>query len=663
MSEKQGPPLNIPATDIRGERGYIELDTTYVGKQPTPGQNPKGGGFSIPPTRPGGMGSGITNTEGLRRQTRDNIKATETSVKNEYAAQSLDLPRSTENDLSNVRAQLSAPVSTLSQAYQIELNVRNVLITQKTAELHAQTALANSFYGHSPLNTTIGDYLARAQALDRTVTPRGPAYSKWVASYKAAYSAQLLTEQIQLLHNQQAHLQNLLAAALAQEQMATAEQARLAALAEAERVAAEQARIAAEAAARYIAAERARLEAEAEVQRQVEQLRLENQRKAEEQALREAMEVLNAAEGNRHFSVSGAAATSGPVFTLGAGTLLVDAATKLAIQTALRTAAATAITALAATVGAATGVVIVVGVAALVYYALRDDKQPYALSVPLSDLTTYDAEQLHDIAQVNGDIELPVAIGSRTLDNTTEFSVAATNGNTVPRKVPVRTATYDPALNVYRTESPNAQSPGMTWTPIVRPGNASTALPATQPDVAPYTGATATALEGRIDPNPELDLYSFGGVIYVFPPEAGIPPQFVMFRDRRDDPGAGAGFGEPASGIWLGSVSEGNGAAIPNQIADKLRGRHFSNFRGFREALWKAVSNDPELSKQFTASNIEEMKNGRAPFSRKIDRVGGQVKFELHHINRISNGGEVYDVDNIRVVTPKRHSELHKGGK
>jgi hypothetical protein len=391
--------------------------------------------------------------------------------------------------------------------------------------------------------------------LDGAVTPYGPAYSKWVASFKAGYSAKLLTEHIQLLNSQQVHVQNLLAGAQSEERRVAAEQeaqrvaaeqariraeaealahaqeqARLAALAEAERVAAEQARIAAEAAARYIAAEQARLEAEAEVQRQAEQLRLENQRKAEEQALRDAMAALDAAKGSRPFRVSGAAAASGPVFTVAAGTLAVDAVTSLAIRTALRSAAATAITALAAAVGTASGVVIVVGVAALVYYALRDNKEPYALSMPLSDLTTYDADALHAIAQANGDIELPVTIGSRTVDNTTEFSIAATNGTSVSRKVSVRFATYDPSLNVYRTKSPTAQSPGMTWTPIVSPGNASTALPAAQPDVAPYTGATATALEGRIDPNPQLDLYSFGGFIYVFPVESGIPPQYVVFH-------------------------------------------------------------------------------------------------------------------------------------
>ena len=425
-------------------------------------------------------------------------------------------------------------------------------------------------------------------------------------------------------------------------------------------MAAEQARIAAEAAARYIAAERARLEAEAEVQRQAEQLRLENQRQAQEQALREAIESLNASKGSRPFPVSGAAAASGPVFTVAAGTLAVDTVTSLAIRTALRSAAATAITALAAAVGTASGVVIVVGVAALVYYALRDNKEPYALSVPLSDLATYDADALHAIAEANGEIELPVAIGSRTVGNTTEFSIVATNGTTVPRKVPVRLATYDPVLNVYRTESPSAQSPGMTWTPIVSPGNASTALPAAQPDVAPYTGATATALEGRVDTNPELDLYSFGGDIYVFPIESGIPPQFVMFRDRRDDPGAATGFGEPAHGIWLGSASEGNGAAIPNQIADKLRGQNFSNFRAFREALWNAAASDPELATQFRAHNIKAMMNGKAPSARENDHLGDKIKFELHHIDLVSEGGAVYDIDNIRVVTPKRHSELHK---
>ncbi len=634
------------------------------------------------------MGSGITNTEGLRRETRDNIKATENAVKAAYTVNSANSGVAIEADLANLRAQFPAAVSTTAQAYQHELNIRNILTQQKTTQLHTQTSLADSFYGLSPLNSTIGDYLARAQALDGAVTPYGPAYSKWVASFKAGYSAKLLTEHIQLLNSQQVHVQNLLAGAQAEERRVAAEQqaqrvaaeqsriraeaealahaqeqVRLAALAEAERVAAEQARLAAEAAARYIAAEQARLEAEADVQRQAEQLRLENQRKAEEQALRDAMAALDAAKGSRPFRVSGAAAASGPVFTVAAGTLAVDAVTNLAIRTALRSAAATAITALAAAVGTASGVVIVVGVAALVYYALRDNKEPYALSLPLSDLTTYDAGALNAIAQANGDIELPVAIGSRSVDNTTEFSVAATNGTSVSRKVPVRFATYDPALNVYRSESATAQSPGMTWTPLVSPGDVSTALPAAQPDAAPYTGATATDLEGRIDENPELDLYSFGGFIYVFPVESGIPPQFVVFRDRRSEPGVTSGAGQLVSGNWMGTASMPEGAPIPAQIADKLRGRRFSTFNSFRSEFWKAVSNDELLNGQFTKLRQMDMKQGLAPAAFPQDQVGKRIKYEVHHIIPIAQGGEVYDMDNLQIMTPKSHIQTHTKAK
>jgi len=601
----------------------------------------------------------------------------------EFQTRTEQIAQSIEHDLAATR--LEGPTHPLPPAQAIirELGIRNTLIARKTAEAHQKTLLSHQFFGDTPLNKDFHDYYRKAQSIDSKVSPKGIAMQAWAASYRAAHEANLLTLSIQMLNQQQVEVYKWLTTVQANDQEQAAaeaqriaaeqariraesealalaqEQTRLAAMAEAERVAVEQARIAAEAAARYIAAEQARQEAEAEVQRQVEELRLENQRLAEEEARRNAMESLNTAQGLRLFPVSGAAAASGPVFTAAAGTLAVDAATTLAIRTAVRSAAAAAITALAAVVGTASGVVIVVGVAALVYYALRDNKEPYALSVPLSDLTTYDAEQLRDIAQANREIELPVAIGSRTVDNTTEFYVAATNGTTVPRKVPVRLAIYDPVLNLYRSESPDAQSPGMTWTPIISPGNASTALPVTQPVAAPYTGATATALEGRIDTNPELDLYSFGGSIYIFPTESGIPPQFVMFRDRRSEPGVSSGAGKLVSENWMGTASMPEGAPIPAQIADKLRGRRFSTFKNFRSEFWKAVSNDELLNGQFTKLRQMDMKQGLAPTTFPQDQVGRRIKYEIHHIIPIGEGGEVYDMDNLQIMTPKSHIQTH----
>ncbi|HHL2501874.1 TPA: HNH endonuclease signature motif containing protein [Yersinia enterocolitica] len=93
---------------------------------------------------------------------------------------------------------------------------------------------------------------------------------------------------------------------------------------------------------------------------------------------------------------------------------------------------------------------------------------------------------------------------------------------------------------------------------------------------------------------------------------------------------------------------------------DKLHGRKFSSFDRFREEFWRTAANDPELAEQFKSGNLGNIKNGKASSSRQSERVGGRVKYELHHVKPISKDGAVYDIDNIRVLTPKRHIETHK---
>ncbi|MDR6915235.1 chemotaxis protein histidine kinase CheA [Pseudomonas sp. 3296] len=446
MSEKQGPPHELPVSHVIGELGKIDLPTTYVGAQPKPGTDPKGGGFRVPPTRPG-IGSGLTLNEGLRRETRDNIKVTENSVKNEHSAKLQNLTGTTESDLSNLRVQHPASVASPAQAYQHELNIRNLLIQQKTAELHVQTSAANSFYGHSPINKTIGDYLAKAQTLEKPITPYGPVYARWVTSYKAAYSANFLSEQIRLLHTQHLHVQNLLAAAQAQEQRQleaereahrvaaelarvneeaaarAREQARLAALENARQLAAEQARIAAEAATQQVAAERALLEAQAEVKRQEEKEEKEADAKKNAQELERframvaMFESWEAAKASRPFPISGRSAAAGPVFTLSEGRLAAGAATTQAVRSALHTAVAAATTA-----GTAAASAILVGFAALLFPSPLADGESRELSTPLSKLvpdnfhawslalSEYQPDDLHalsiplsDFAQINAD--------------------------------------------------------------------------------------------------------------------------------------------------------------------------------------------------------------------------------------------------------------------
>ncbi|MDK6717718.1 HNH endonuclease, partial [Escherichia coli] len=63
----------------------------------------------------------------------------------------------------------------------------------------------------------------------------------------------------------------------------------------------------------------------------------------------------------------------------------------------------------------------------------------------------------------------------------------------------------------------------------------------------------------------------------------------------------------------------------------------------------------------FSRNNNDRMKVGKAPKTRTQDVSGKRTSFELHHEKPISQNGGVYDMDNIRVTTPKRHIDIHRG--
>lgn len=165
----------------------------------------------------------------------------------------------------------------------------------------------------------------------------------------------------------------------------------------------------------------------------------------------------------------------------------------------------------------------------------------------------------------------------------------------------------------------------------------------------------------RVYPNPiqpDIDAQ-----IAVPPLETDYQPLYVMFNNPRHLPGVVTGNGQQVTGNWLNKAGEQLGAPIPRQIADKLRGKQFASFDLFRKAFWQEVAKDDNLSKQFKSGNLGNIKNGKAPSPKESDQVGERVKYELHHINHIKDGGEVYNVDNLSIMTPRRHIDIHKEGK
>lgn len=319
--------------------------------------------------------------------------------------------------------------------------------------------------------------------------------------------------------------------------------------------------------------------------------------------------------------------------------------------------------------------VMAVGFASLTYSSRTaeqwQDQTPdsvrYALGMDAAKLGLPPSVNLNAVAKASGTVDLPMRLTNEARGNTTTLSVVSTDGVSVPKAVPVRMAAYNATTGLYEVTVPSttAEAPPLilTWTPASPPGNQnpSSTTPVVPKPVPVYEGATLTPVKATPETYPGVITLP-EDLIIGFPADSGIKPIYVMFRDPRDVPGAATGKGQPVSGNWLGAASQGEGAPIPSQIVDKLRGKTFKNWRDFREQFWIAVANDPELSKQFNPGSLAVMRDGGAPYVRESEQAGGRIKIEIHHKVRIADGGGVYNMGNLVAVTPKRHIEIHKGG-
>lgn len=559
------------------------------------------------------------------------------------------------------------------QSYRAALEAR--LLAQTLTVLHQQQANV-----HNWLTTVQANEQAQAAAAEaaRQAAERARIAAEQQRQQALADAARRQREQEEA---QRAAAERARVAAEQQRQQALAEEARRQheqaeaqrAAAERDRLVAEQALLARQAQAKRQAedeAEQARIQRDQEAQRLREQSQAQKKakRKRQQQARRAAQAEAKLAAQNKRlheqwqaesdarwqsptFANVGSMAAFDSTFSGTLGHIATSHATSLALRTALRTAVS---------IVSAAAAPVLVGFAALLIPSRLGSGDLYSASVPLAELAPdLNAVDLYERAANGKDVDLPARLGSRTIGNRVEIVVVGTDGVTVPANVPVRLARFDAGKNVYVSGDAEAKGPTLTWTPLVLPLNPSTDLPFADTDLPIYEGATATPQGGRVDPFPELDQYGFGGFITVFPIESGIPPTFTMFRDRRQDPGVATGNGQVISGNWLGTASTPDGAPIPAQIADKLRGREFSSFKAFRRAFWKAVAADSDLENKFTQINKLDIRKGISPVADKSERVGGRVKLEIHHVNPISEGGSVYDIDNLKILTPKQHIGTH----
>lgn len=297
--------------------------------------------------------------------------------------------------------------------------------------------------------------------------------------------------------------------------------------------------------------------------------------------------------------------------------------------------------------------------ASVLLFSLRlGHDERYGLSVPFTDLYV-DIDWQDVLAEIGESFPVPLRLVSGLVGRNAHIQAVPTGVEDIPTGVPVRAATWDEQQGAWRFTTDGPGPVTIFWTPATSPGDSSTALPAETPTERSYPGFISVPAVPELMPLPASDDLHFDDYIITFPADSGLEPVYIMFKNPRDFVGTGSGNGKNISG-WEEAIYGASGAPLPTRIADQLRGRAFSRWAKMREAIWKAIAADPELSRHFDEASLENMQRGGAAFSSVTGQVGKKMVLELHHVHPIVEGGGVYDLDNLMIMTPRAHINTHK---
>ncbi|RCN15761.1 Pyocin-S2 [Pseudomonas aeruginosa] len=291
---------------------------------------------------------------------------------------------------------------------------------------------------------------------------------------------------------------------------------------------------------------------------------------------------------------------------------------------------------------------------------LNNGERQASFAIPVAELSPPLSVDWQAIAAAKGTVDLPYRLKTLNVDGSIQIIAVPTEPGSAA--VPVRALTLDSASGTYKYTTTGPGGGTILVTPDTPPGqiDPSSSTPAVPHGPLIMPGTLLIPKEPQIESYPELEQREFNDGIYVYPEDSGIPPLYIVYRDPRDEPGVATGNGQPVTGNWLAGASQGNGVPIPSQIADQLRGKEFKSWRDFREQFWMAVSKDPSVLENLSPSNRYFVSQGLAPYAVPEEHLGSKEKFEIHHVVPLESGGALYNTDNLVIVTPKRHSEIHK---
>ncbi|MGF6328096.1 hypothetical protein ABH909_000974 [Pseudomonas sp. BS3782 TE3695] len=580
-----------------------------------------GGGFS-------GSGSAGRRRRAKRLQTLEQHRR-ETAI----AAQNQTIATQTlqyESARNALDAEHSLRRTTLDQVVQTELNAihpsvridREVpgsfallkdkasvdhLLALKKAELQAMTTRANAFFGSAALNQTTQDYLNRFHELGSTAS----AHQSWASSYDAAQAVRTLTEIIRRL-TEQSH-------ALSVKNT------------------------------QFVAEWRAREERwEREAQKHRALLKAQE---ADVKAFRKNNEErrLEVIRSTNTVSAPAGVAASRP--------MLITASALLSpkfLETALDVALGDAMAELLRIARLRTGQIAGTFVTAMTYSPVLGDAELSgtqrdlaikALSVPAEMMELPDNLDLRKTADENGTVDLDYRVRFETQAMETKFLVARTDGNIVPSAVKVVAGILDPLTN-------SIQVTGEGFSPItLRLTTSPQETTASAPSMG-YSGLIMASGQPPVETIPTGADTRFNDRLIVFPQHLGLAPFYVAFNTPWGNPEVATGNGQPTTNDLRGLTRQGNPAAIPSQLADRLRGRQFISADDFKKDFWKTTAKDKDLSRSLYDLNAKRMEKGYAPIAKKSDWVGDSRKFDLRYLEQPTAARDTYNFDEMGIVGP-----------
>jgi len=287
--------------------------------------------------------------------------------------------------------------------------------------------------------------------------------------------------------------------------------------------------------------------------------------------------------------------------------------------------------------------------------------EPFAISVPLSELAPIEGRDWRYLAATAAEVDLAFRLtsgvaakrsgtlfqGLKEIKELANVYVVATNSLAVESGVKVYAAVWNADLNSYCFTRPGFPINTALWSALSAPVTQGNVLPLRKRLSSP--GSIGTDAAPVIEEIPVVEDLHFDDCIVVFPEDSGIEPVYLMFKDATEYAGAATGTGRQVGHSWLQFDAGDENLRIPSEIADELRGHVFKRFSSFRDTFWKTVANNPRLFAQFSPENLAAMKSGRGPIISTSSKPGELNRLKLSHFKSPEDGGDIYDMDNMRV--------------